>query len=251
MSTNWIKVEVTTSQKVEILTISEILNIDHHTVLGKLIVLWCWADVNTIDGHANGVTNVAIDAVVNHKGFADAMLNERVGWLTEDAAGSLFFTNFDRHNGKGAKKRSLDARRAVSYRKNITQPSLSKRDEVPTKKLTRLDKSKRENKDIARGTDPAFHIDTDSVLEYLNLKANSNFKKSATSRSPISGRLNDGYTKEECFCVIDSKVKDWIHNKMAEYLRPTTLFSPTKFPGYLNAASRLVKIESFDDDEVL
>ncbi len=255
MSTSWIKVEVTTSQKVEILTISELLKIDPHTVLGKLIVLWCWADINTIDGHAKGVTKVAIDSVVGHKGFADAMLSSQVGWLNDDGSGNLFFSNFDRHNGKGAKKRSLDARRAVLHRKNIAQESRNERDGVTTKKPTRSEKDKREIREVNNTSmkkNSNFHPDTDSVIDYLNQKTNGKFKKSNASRDPISGRLNDGYTKNDCFLVIDYKASEWLHNiKMAEFLRPITLFAPTKFPGYLTAASRVKTNTHFTDDEIL
>ena len=253
MASSWIKVEVTTSQKVEVLTIADLLDMDPHTALGKLVVLWCWADVNTIDGHANGVTKVMVDSVVGHKGFAEAMLDKTVGWLRQEEDGSLYFSNFDRHNGKGAKKRSVDARRKSNSRSNIENMSRNNRDEILTNKQTRSEseEDKKSNNNGQKKSEPNYHEHTDSVIDYLNAKANSRFTKSNTSRQPISARLNEGYTYQDCCLVIDAKVLDWGNNKYANYLRPKTLFSSGNFAGYLNAASKMFCVSSFNDDEVL
>lgn len=113
---DWIKVETTTSQKIEVLTMADILDMDEHTVFGKLVILWCWADAHTVDGNAASVTKKMIDRITCNAGFAAAMLHENVQWLVEDERGGLSFPNFDRHNGKGAKKRSVTARRVQSHR---------------------------------------------------------------------------------------------------------------------------------------
>ena len=250
MSTSWIKVEVTTYQKIEVLTIADLLDIEPHCAFGKLVVLWCWADVNTIDGHANGVTKILIDSVVGLKGFAEAMLDNRVGWLREDDDGMLFFTNFDRHNGKGAKKRSVDARRKSISRTNVSEMSRREADKPVTKKSTREEIDKSIDKELIT-SGPKHHADTDKVIDYLNEKSNGKFKKSNTSRSPISARLNEGYTYTDCCMVIDSKVKDWGNNKYANYLRPKTLFAAGNFGGYLNASQQMKMPQRYDDDEVL
>lgn len=141
---DWIKVEITSSQKIEVLTIADILDMDEHMVFGKLVILWCWADANTVDGHADNVTKRMIDRVVSHQGFADAMLDERVGWLLEDKKGSLSFSNFDRHNGKGAKKRATDARRKANHRAAITNKSEPCHDDSVTESVTREEKKRKE-----------------------------------------------------------------------------------------------------------
>ncbi len=250
MSTSWIKVEVTTPQKIEVLTIADLLDIEPHCAFGKLVVLWCWADVNTIDGHANGVTKILIDSVVGLKGFAEAMLDTRVGWLREEDNGMLFFANFDRHNGKGAKKRSVDARRKSLSRSNVLQMSREDLDKLTTKTSTRKEIDKSKSKESIR-SEPKYHTDTDKVIDYLNLKLNGTFRKSNSSRLPISGRLNEGYTLQECCLVIDSKVKDWGNNKYANYLRPKTLFAASNFGGYLNACKQINMPQKYSDDEVL
>lgn len=118
MAYEWIKVEVITPDKPEIYQLAEILSIDPDSVLGKLIRLWSWADQQTIDGNANGnatsVTKNAIDRITFFPGFADALL--QVGWLKVEG-NTLMFPNFERHNGKSSKKRTLTNRRVTEHRK--------------------------------------------------------------------------------------------------------------------------------------
>ena len=73
------------------------------------------------------------------------------------------------------------------------------------------------------------------VVEYLNLKANRNYRPGTTkTKSLISARLKD-YTVEDIKAVIDFKVGEWLENeKMNKYLRPETLFNETKFENYIN-----------------
>lgn len=74
------------------------------------------------------------------------------------------------------------------------------------------------------------------VIEYLNKKTGSAYKASSKANiSVIRARLNDGYTVEDCKKVIDTKAGQWLNNAdMVKYLRPETLFRPSKFEGYLN-----------------
>ncbi|WP_416371405.1 hypothetical protein [Yersinia kristensenii] len=117
MASSWIKVEVITPDKPEIFQLAEILNIDPDTVLGKLIRVWVWADQQTIDGNADGnavsVTRIGIDRITFMSGFADALIT--VGWLKHDG-GKMYFPDFDRHNGKGSKKRAVTSRRVTEFR---------------------------------------------------------------------------------------------------------------------------------------
>ena len=74
------------------------------------------------------------------------------------------------------------------------------------------------------------------VIEYLNAKTGSSYRATTEANvKPIRARLNDNYTVEDCKRVIDSKVGQWLNNPdMVKYLRPETLFRPSKFEGYLN-----------------
>ena len=74
------------------------------------------------------------------------------------------------------------------------------------------------------------------VISYLNIKTGSSYRATTEANiKPIRARLNDGFTVEDCKKVIDTKAGQWLNNPdMVKYLRPATLFSPSKFEGYLN-----------------
>ena len=72
------------------------------------------------------------------------------------------------------------------------------------------------------------------IIDYLNLKAKTNFKDSTkNTRTLISARFRDGFKLEDFKKVIDIKCKDWLNTSYESYLRPETLFG-SKFEGYLN-----------------
>lgn len=76
----------------------------------------------------------------------------------------------------------------------------------------------------------------DTIITYLNEKTGKKFStKSAANRKFIAGRLGEKYTEEDLKKVIDTMVSKWAHDpKMSMYLRPETLFNPTKFQTYIN-----------------
>ena len=101
-----------------------------------------------------------------------------------------------------------------------------------TKEEPRPEQAKKPKK--AKGT----KADTDAteVIDYLNTKTGSSYRATTEANiKPIRARLNDGYTVEDCKKVIDTKAGQWLNNPdMVKYLRPETLFRPSKFEGYLN-----------------
>lgn len=73
------------------------------------------------------------------------------------------------------------------------------------------------------------------VIKKLNDLANKNFKGSSSkTQKLIKARINEGFTLEDFYKVIENKTATWKNDpKMDQYLRPDTLFG-TKFEGYLN-----------------
>jgi len=114
MAGDWIKVEHTTPEKPEVFAIAEELGIDPDTVFGKLMRIWIWADRQTINGNAPGVTLALIDRYTGVSGFAKSMI--KTGWLVEKKDG-FQFSNFENHNGETAKQRALTAKRVSKYKK--------------------------------------------------------------------------------------------------------------------------------------
>lgn len=89
------------------------------------------------------------------------------------------------------------------------------------------------------------------IVEYLNKKANTQYKpKSGTTIQLISGRLSEGFTKEDFLKVIDNKVEHWKNTEQEQYLRPITLFSKSKFESYLNQPRNGTKKSTSSIDQV-
>lgn len=128
MAGDWIKMEVSLSDKPEVIQMSTTLGLDQDAVVGKLFRVWCWADQQCVNCDAPGVTESFIDRYTGVTGFAKSM--QEVGWL-ELADGGISFPNFDRHNGKSAKTRALTRNRMRRSRDaaSVTPASPEKRRE--------------------------------------------------------------------------------------------------------------------------
>ncbi len=74
-----------------------------------------------------------------------------------------------------------------------------------------------------------------SRLKEINGKEGKYRADSYEMQKLCKARLNEGYTVEDFKTVIDNMIMAWKNRpEMHQYLRPVTLFSPTKFGGYLN-----------------
>ena len=80
------------------------------------------------------------------------------------------------------------------------------------------------------------------VLTHLNQVTSSRYQVSTTSLQNIRARIGEGFTVEELSLVVDYCNAKWSEDlTMAAYLRPQTLFQPSKFPGYLKSANSWAK----------
>jgi predicted phage replisome organizer/uncharacterized phage protein (TIGR02220 family) len=105
-------------------------------------------------------------------------------------------------------------------------------------------------KDVKRIVEPsprrlASPENVQKVIDYLNVKTGRKFnaKTKATVRL-VYARINEGHHFADFQRVVDAKVKQWAGDpKMADYLRPETLFG-TKFDSYLATTEPLkVKVD--------
>ena len=116
MAGDWIKMELATPDKQEVLAIAGRMGWDDPDMaVGKLFRVWRWFDQQTIDGNATGVTLALLDRIAGVSGFGAAM--QSVGWLAVTDAG-IRLPNFDRHCGKTAKDRALTAKRVANHKAN-------------------------------------------------------------------------------------------------------------------------------------
>jgi hypothetical protein len=116
---DWIKIRIDLPDQPEVVGMARRLNLDIDTVVGKLLRVWAWADAVTTDGNIPHVDAAYVDDKVKCPGFTDAMA--AVSWIRVKNSG-ISFPNFDRHNGKSAKKRAEDSQRKTNARNDNGKP---------------------------------------------------------------------------------------------------------------------------------
>jgi len=116
-------------------------------------------------------------------------------------------------------------------------PGLSTLDidtDIDTEKKTTLSGLQPDASPIRKKNGHHYLATARSLLAFLNEKTGRNYKPVDINLSMIVARLKEGHTERECKLVILRKFHDWgTDEKMAEYLRPATLFNATKFNQYV------------------
>lgn len=76
-----------------------------------------------------------------------------------------------------------------------------------------------------------------TIVDYLNEKAGTKYRASTEDTAKhIRARLNENFTLDDFFAVIDKKCAEWMGTEFEKFLRPKTLFG-SKFESYLNQRS--------------
>lgn len=172
MAGDWIKMRSNIVEDPAVIGIASALGIDEFSVVGRLHLLWAWADSQSRDGHASSVTEKWIDRKVQFAGFAAAMVS--AGWLTIEAGG-VEFPNFDRHNGETAKQRGLAANRKSKQRENVTeevtQESRNERDKTVTREEKRREEKEPELLPAVASQPPVYSLPLVGGVEFGITKA--------------------------------------------------------------------------------
>lgn len=108
MAGQWIKWEKGLERKPEVVRIARALDIRTTEAAACCMLVWAWADDNTMDGLVIGMAAADVSTVVGVPGIGEAMAT--VGWLVVSESG-VQFPNYNRHNGETCKARMLDANR--------------------------------------------------------------------------------------------------------------------------------------------
>lgn len=92
------------------------------------------------------------------------------------------------------------------------------------------------NKDKGTAQDAEPPIPYKEIIDYLNHKTGAHYKPSSkANKKLIKARIKEGYTAQDFKTVVDNKAFEWQHTDMWQFMRPSTLFSPSHFDDYLNA----------------
>lgn len=92
----------------------------------------------------------------------------------------------------------------------------------------------KEEKPAKPRTSDAQNLLVSAVIDYLNKVAVKKFRKGVSFTRLIAARSKEGYVLADFKHVIDVKSKQWIDTDFDKFLRPSTLFSLSKFPEYLS-----------------
>jgi uncharacterized phage protein (TIGR02220 family) len=101
-------------------------------------------------------------------------------------------------------------------------------------------KGKGQRKRQTGGDDASQEDDIEGVVELLNELSGSKYRATTEATAKvIRARLDEGHSVEDLKLVVRFKCSEWLNDQeMSKYLRPETLFRPSKFEGYLSAAAR-------------
>lgn len=113
-------------------------------------------------------------------------------------------------------------------------------------RLKELREKDRERKRIARAKkkDDGTAEQIAEIVAYLNEVCGTNYRaNSKQTKEKIHGRLSEGFTVDDFKAVVDSKAREWKGTQMEQYLRPDTLFCPSKFESYLNYARKRMSMQ--------
>lgn len=113
MAGHWIQWEKGLVKKPEMFHIARSLGVPTLHAAAACMLVWEWADDNTIDGHVRGMTPDDLCAAAGVPGIGAALLI--VNWLIDTGDG-ITFPNWERHNGAPAKRRALSALRMRAAR---------------------------------------------------------------------------------------------------------------------------------------
>lgn len=253
MAGDWIKVEQATLQKAEVLRMAEVLGVSRRECLGLLMDFWAWLDNNTTSEVVPNLSRLSLDNLVTCQGFAAAL--ELVGWVKwDDKSARALIVNYGNHNGASAKSRASEQRKKKKQRENVPNVSPSQRDNTGTREEIEKSSSSKamsgSTPDVvslpAKKANQERREQAREALGFLNAKTGRNFRMVDANLGPIMARMKEGATMRELRAVIARKCRDWgADEKMAQYLRPATLFNATKFAQYVGEVPP-VEMEAVD-----
>lgn len=199
-----------------------------------------WIDLLLMANHDDNKIVIGNEIVLVERGClvtSEVKLSERWGWSRHKVRDFLnLLQNDSMITKKSDTKRTYINILNYSVWQDSPTAKEHQKDSAGTSKGQRRDT----NKNVKNDKNEKKYIYT-QIVDYLNQKAGTSYRPTTRkTQSLIDARLNEGFTVEDFFKVIDNKVTDWNHEPgpgekdMRPFLRPETLFG-TKFESYLNA----------------
>ena len=197
-----------------------------------------WMDILLSANHKDNKFMLGNELVEVERGSfitSELKLMERWGWSNTKVRSFLSLLESD-----GMLIKTSDRKKSILTIVNYNDYQDTESDKKVIKKYKNSDKkvikntNKNEKKEKNDKNDKKEDIYV-PIIDYLNSKADKKYQTSTKkTHSLIDARINEGFTLEDFYKVIDNKVSEWKGDKsMDKFLRPETLFG-NKFEGYLN-----------------
>ena len=106
MAGDWIKIEKATPDKPEIRQMARLTRASKGDTFAAFFRFYAWADEQTNSGLIKFIGPEDVDQISGLVGFGKAL--EEVGWISFSETGAVI-TNWERHNGRSAKARVVEA----------------------------------------------------------------------------------------------------------------------------------------------
>lgn len=149
-------------------------------------------------------------------------LMKRWGWSNTKVTGFIK-TITEKDIGKTEKRQKKDTVFLVNTGFLEVEKD-KKKTEKRQKTITEKDKEQSEDTEIYK-----------RIIEHLNMVCGTRYRcESEDSTKFIRERLDEGFSEEDFYDVIDKKANEWLGTQWEQYLRPYTLFRKEKFENYLN-----------------
>lgn len=163
-------------------------------------------------------------------------LMKRWGWSNTKVTGFIK-TIIEKDIGKTEKRQEKDTVLLVNT-EFLNGEKDKKKTEKIQKTIIKKDSEKSEDTEIYK-----------RIIDYLNNRCGTRYAdKSKQTKESIHARLEEKFTEEDFYTVIDKKCNEWLGTEMERYLRPQTLFG-TKFESYLN--QNMVRSQKNGDRDIL
>lgn len=152
MSGEWMKYDCCLPHKPEVLELVDRTGMGVDQVVGRLVLLWGWASLNSADGTARLSLRLLCRLCGGDEDFWKAV--QDVGWLDVDAeAGTVAIPGWERRFSKSAKSRAMHAIRAEDSRGGApkrTTPCAKAHAPVRRRALERGDREERNSSSSPR-----------------------------------------------------------------------------------------------------
>ena len=235
--------------------------VDTFTPEDKYFMLYCLTNSHT---NILGCYEISVKQMANETGYSQDSVNNLLERFSkvhkiieyDFKTKEILIRNWYKYNWSKSPKlddyirKALDSVKSIKFRNELIE-IFNSRDTVSIPYVYPMDTSNTNtNANTNTVSNTKTNIDTiKEIIDYLNIKTGSRYQyNNKNTVSSINQRLEEGFTLDDFKNVIDKKCDEWLGTEYEKFLRPSTLFRPSKFEGYVNQKVTNKDNNMFGDD---